>query len=210
MDGPAVSNTMAGDSPIPTKIVLMQTRKGCFQVFCCLSPIPSFSCIFMQTCLGCDANEEFKIAPFADMNGVFLYIREETSFYVRFFLGSLRPFEMKMFNGMDQSSTSGPMVTSFHRYCKMPLHHCKCCCYQKLEIFEKGTQSIGSVQENCWVCVPSFNVYKPDGEAEYLLSPPTCCDGMCIDIFAEGLCNCRIPMYVFRPNTASTSKEGKV
>ena len=112
----------------------------------------------MQTCLGCDANEEFKISSFEDKNLVFLYIREETDFCTRLCLGSIRPFEMKMFNGMDQSSTSGPVVTSFHRYCRTPIHHCKCCCYQQLEIFNGGTQSIGKVQENCWFCVPSFNV----------------------------------------------------
>ena len=164
----------------------------------------------MQTCLGCDANEEFKISSFEDKNLVFLYIREETDFCTRLCLGSIRPFEMKMFNGMDQSSTSGPVVTSFHRYCRTPIHHCKCCCYQQLEIFNGGTQSIGKVQENCWFCVPSFNVYKPGGQTEYVLSPPTCICGVCVDVFAEGLCNCRIPMYVYPPNAGSTAKEEKV
>ena len=164
----------------------------------------------MQTCLGCDANEEFKIAPFEDKNGVFLYIREETGFCVRLCLGSIRPFDMKMFNGMDQSATSGPVVTSFHRYCRFPIHHCKCCCYQELEIFDNGTQSIGKVQENFWICVPAFSVYNASGQPEYVLSPPTCIGGMCMDIFAEGLCNCRIPMYLYSPNTPSYSKEDKV
>jgi hypothetical protein len=32
-----------------------------------------------------------------------------------------------------------------------------------------------------------------------VLPQPTCVGGMCVNIFAEGLFNCRIPFYVFPP-----------
>lgn len=67
----------------------------------------------------------------------------------------------------------------------------------------------GSVVETCYFFVPQFNVVKPDGTVEYKIAPPTCVGGMCVDVFAEGLCNCRVPCYVFPP-TSGTSKEEKV
>jgi hypothetical protein len=160
--------------------------------------------------MGCDANEEFKVASLEDPNSVFLYIREETGFCTRVLCGNNRPFLMKMYNGQDESSTSGPIVTSFNRPLKLPMGNMKCCCYQELEILDKGTQPIGTVREICWYCVPAMNVYKPDGNAEYHISPPTCFGGMCVDLCAEGLCNCRIPVYLYPPNTTSTDKDARV
>ena len=50
-------------------------------------------------------------------------------------------------------------------------------------------------------CVPHFTTYKDDAETqpEFQIQMPTCCGGMCIDVCAEGLCNCRIPFYVYAP-----------
>ena len=31
--------------------------------------------------------------------------------------------------------------------------------------------------------------------------------GMCVNICAEGLCNCRIPFYIFPPDAGSTKEE---
>jgi len=75
-------------------------------------------------------------------------------------------------------------------------------------MYGPGTPN-GSVQEMTWFFVPGFNVIKPDGEVEYRVSMPTCAGGMCVNICAEGLCNCRIPFYVFLP-TGDTSAENKV
>ena len=47
--------------------------------------------------------------------------------------------------------------------------------------------------------MPHFTVYK-DAEgkqAEHQIQMPTCCGGLCIDVCAEGCCNCRIPYYVY-------------
>lgn len=38
---------------------------------------------------------------------------------------------------------------------------------------------------------------------------PTCLGGMVVNVCAEGLCNCRIPFYVFPP-TGGTSKDEKI
>lgn len=42
------------------------------------------------------------------------------------------------------------------------------------------------VKEQCWYCVPMFDIIKPDGTVEYRLSMPTCMGGMCVNICAEG------------------------
>ena len=212
---PGTVNSMAGHSlAARPSLRVMQTRKGCFQVNTLdsnhLTWVIHVSLCRAQTFMGCDANEEFKISTLEDPNGVFLYVREETGCCTRFCLGSSRPFHMKMYNGKDQSATSGPVVTSFHRFCKLPIGSLKCCCYQELEILDRGTQPIGRVQENCWLCVPAFNVYKPDGQAEYLISPPTCLGGICVDICAEGCCNCRIPVYLYPPGSPSTDRNAKI
>ena len=84
----------------------------------------------------------------------------------------------------------------------------KCCCYQELLSNGPGGPN-GTVVETCWYCVPQFDVKRPDGTTEWKVSMPTCIGGMCVDVFAEGLCNCRIPFYVFTPESG-TSKDEKV
>lgn len=58
--------------------------------------------------------------------------------------------------------------------------------------------------------MPSFDVTRADGSLEYLISPPTCIGGLCVDIFAEGLCSCRVPMYIFPPDAVMLNKESKI
>jgi hypothetical protein len=33
---------------------------------------------------------------------------------------------------------------------------------------------------------------------------------MCVDIFAEGLCNCRVPIYVYPGDATSLDKDSKI
>ena len=43
--------------------------------------------------------------------------------------------------------------------------------------------------------------------SEWKIAPLTCMGGMCINICAEGLCNCRFPFYVFPPESGTTKEE---
>jgi hypothetical protein len=89
---------------------------------------------------------------------------------------------------------------------------CKCCCYQEAT-FSSGGAELGrakevsistpelfaSVLENhltmphsslflqtCWFCVPSLKVFDHTGNQLYLVHPPTCCGGCCVNCCAEG------------------------
>ena len=97
-------------------------------------------------------------------------------------------------------------VASYERPFRLPLGNTKCCCYQ--EVISNGPAGPnGSVVETCWWCVPQLNVVRPDGTVEWKIAPPTCMGGMCVNICAEGLCNCRIPFYVFPPESGTTKEE---
>lgn len=62
---------------------------------------------------------------------------------------------------------------------------CKCCCYQEAT-FSSGGQLLGSIKEDCWYCVPSFDVKDHEEKGLYVVHPPTCLGGMCVNCCAEG------------------------
>ena len=62
---------------------------------------------------------------------------------------------------------------------------CKCCCYQEASISSAG-QAMGSIKEDCWFCVPAFTIKDGKEQNLYLLHPPTCCGGVCVNCCAEG------------------------
>ena len=59
-----------------------------------------------------------------------------------------------------------------------------------------------------WFCVPHFSVLDASGAKKYGLSQPTCVNGMCVDVCSQGLCNCRIPFYIFNPEADMKSTDG--
>ena len=62
---------------------------------------------------------------------------------------------------------------------------CKCCCYQEATI-SSGGQLLGKIKEDCYFCVPSFTVTDYKEEGLYVVHPPTCLGGICVNICAEG------------------------
>merc|ERR1711957_44904 len=52
--------------------------------------------------------------------------------------------------------------------------------------FSSGGNKLGRAQETCWFCVPSMKVYDHTGTQLYLVHPPTCCAGICVNCAAEG------------------------
>ena len=65
----------------------------------------------------------------------------------------------------------------------------KPCCYQEAYIFS-GDKHLGDIKENCWFFVPSFKVTDPTGKGNYVIRPPTCCFGGCVNCCAGGKCPC--------------------
>lgn len=137
-----------------------------------------------------------------------MYILEDTSFFNRLFLGGIRPWEMVgspwlsmatvacenllsarliWQNVSSGGAAGGPQIAKFVRPCRFGAGPAKCCCYQEVEVQDPASgQSAGTVVEQCWYCVPMFDIKRPDGTVEYRLSMPTCMGGVCVDICAEG------------------------
>lgn len=88
------------------------------------------------------------------------------------------------------------------------LGSCKCCCYQTAS-FSSGGTMVGSVKEKCYYCVPSFDVKDASGAPLYILHPPTCCGGVCVNCFTEGNpCGrgcCKVPFWIYDPSSNSTN-----
>lgn len=172
-----------------TNLFIKQTRKGCYQEM-----------------LGCEAQTEFKIATMEDKNTNIYYALENTSCLNRFCLGRIRPFTMNVSEG---EAPGGTMLARFERPMRCPMGACKCCCFQEINGFDRFNRPIGTVKEKFFCCVPVLGLYTPDGNHVYDISMPTCMGGACVDICAEGCCNCRVPFYYFAPN-GSRAKENKL
>jgi len=176
-------------------IYITQTPKGCFQEM-----------------MGCDANTEFlfgtrskppQSAPLG-LNGPtgppiysLFYAIEDSSFCCRYCCSTARTSQLNMFTGIDEN---GSQVMSYDRPFKCYAGSCKCCCYQEMTFFDYDSQPIGSIKEQFYCCVPLFTIFDEAEQPQYRVMQPTCCGGACVDCCAEGLCNCRIPFYIYGPD----------
>jgi len=161
--------------------------------------------------MGCEAKTEFQISTMENKENFILYALEDTSCINRFICSNYRSWVMNVSSG---AAAGGPLIGKYERPLRCPMDGGKCSflpdlCFQEVKSYDPNGAPNGSVKESCYVCVPTFNVKAPDGTVEYRVLPPTCLGGMCVNICAEGLCNCRIPFYVFPP-TGGTTKEEKI
>jgi hypothetical protein len=173
-------------------LFVKQTRRGCFQEM-----------------LGCEAKSEFKIATKAARETDIMYALEESNFWVRLCFPQIRPWTIQVSGG--PGTPGGPAVTNHERMCGLMPAPCKCCCFQEVIHKDQTGVPIGNTKEVFNFCpVPKFQISKADGTPEYMVSMPTCLGGMCINIFAEGLCNCRIPIYIYPPDATNFNAESKI
>ena len=121
---------------------------------------------------------------------------------MRFCLSEIRPWDTKMAAGTD---INGPAVLSFHRDCRCMPGACKCCCYQEVTVQDGAGTPLGGIIEKFWYCVPNYGVYSSPGQFTYDVHQPSCCNGMCVNCCAQGLCNCRIPFYLYTPDGDETT-----
>jgi hypothetical protein len=169
-------------APHPNLFV-KQTKRGC-----------------LQELMGCEAKTEFQIATMDQKDFNLFYVLEQTSCMNRFVCGGNRPWEMIMSTG---GAGGGPLVAKFVRPFKCPAGTCKICCHQEVQVKDANGSDLGLVKEQCYYFVPMFDIKRPDMSVEYRLGPPTCLGGTCVNVCAEGCCNCRIPFYVFPPTGGS-------
>merc|ERR1712072_128432 len=164
------------------EFMISQTTKGCFQEL-----------------LGCEANSQFKFLIMQDSgqpNHVGM-IEEESNFCIRLCCKGSRPWETFMVEGQMDDISQVPAILKFVRPFRCALGNCKCCCFQEVETYDGAGGSLGGIREKMWFCIPTFQVYKPDNSGEYDIHMPTCCGGMCVNLCAQGCCNCRIPFYIY-------------
>ena len=163
-----------------------QTLKGC-----------------LQTLLGCDANEQFRLSALENPSVELFAANEDTSCIVRTCCQSNRPMTINLTQGGDR----GPLMLQFERPFACPICCGKCCCLQEMHVHDAQHKNLGTVQEaSCWWCVPRFNVLRPDGTREFTVKPPVCCGGLCMDCRCAGCLKCRVPgtticilMQTFKP-----------
>jgi len=154
--------------------------------------------------MGCEANSEFNVATMDDRDTDIYYITEESSFCIRLLCKNARPWNTTLHEGNDKD---GKLMATYTRPFRCPMGNCKCCCYQEVMTDVGGTQ-VGTTVESMWFCVPGFDVKDSTGETKYNMHMPTCVGGMCINCCAEGLCNCRIPFYIYP--VGSDDEVGKI
>jgi hypothetical protein len=102
---------------------------------------------------------------------------------------------------------SGPEPTEvmkIERACRLPAMPLKCCCQQYTEVFDVQNQKLlGTVTENCWLCVPSYTIRNAAKEETLDIHQPTCCCGCLVDICAREsqCCGLRVPFNIYYPGT---------
>ncbi|KAI2492002.1 phospholipid scramblase [Fragilaria crotonensis] len=148
---------------------------------------------WLQECLGCEARTEFKI--FIGGNQI-AHALEDADCCCRLCCSQIHPFTMVV----KEANTEAEMIT-VDRPFRCSFGSCKCCCYQEATV-TSGGQELGSMKEDCFLCVPSFKIMAPDGNPIYMVHPPTCCCGCCVNGCTEGnpCCGrgcCKVPFHVF-------------
>lgn len=130
-----------------------------------------------QELMGCEAKNEFKYY----INGEKVYESlEDTDCFCRIWCNACHPFKTEV-----KQDGSGAEIMTIDRPLACPMGYCKCCCYQNAT-FSSGDDKIGSLKETCFYCIPTFNIYDGNDTHLYVLRPPTCWGGLCVNCCAEG------------------------
>jgi len=155
---------------------IRQTRKG-----------------WLQECLGCEAQTEFKWFNTTGGDAVKVAESLEDS-------SCCVPFDM-----VAREDGSNDEIFTMKREC----------CVPEVEFDSRG-KKFGSLKKDYCLCVPSITVKGPNGQDVYIISPPTCCGGMCINDCAddgESCCLCTETLYVYKPyeyNGGEMTPSGKI
>ena len=185
----------------------VQLKMGCKNSSDMLSHCPDL--LLKQTKLGwvrelwgCEAETEFNLR--SSNGGHSFYAIEQSSEIMRFFLSRLHPWSMTLYHGTSDIEPSVKMMT-YQRPLRLPSCPLKCCCHQTVTHHDADGEFVGDTVENFYGCVPKFSVRDESGAAQYVISQPTCLDGLCVDFFAEGVFNLRQPFYVYKIGSEHTN-----
>lgn len=127
----------------------------------------------------------------------FAVSRDEASGCCRTCCAQCHPYTMQVTEQatLDTSELVHPELLTIHVPCPSLI-----CCMMEAS-FTSGGQALGSAKEiPCSSCVPSFRVYDSSGEPLYLLRPPTCCCGQCMNCCSQADGNaCCKPSFQVSP-----------
>jgi Scramblase len=148
---------------------------------------------------GCEARSEFKY--YTNKGEVIGHSLERSCCCFRMFYRHCYSWTMPI-----RDVHTNEELLTVHRPCSCPIGPCKCCCYQRATI-TSGGDYLGTIQENCYCFIPSFNAYNERQEHVYTIHPPTLCCGTCVNCCAEGCpwslrACCRVPFWIFPASSA--------
>ena len=113
----------------------------------------------------------------------------------------------RVFYGATTTAADAKDVLLIQHPCRLPVMPCKCCCSQYVSITDVQNQvEVGTVVEQCWLCVPLFTVKDATGADVFDVHQPTCCCGLCVNCCDRSAsCCCRIPFKVYLPGSDKPS-----
>jgi len=160
----------------------------------------------LQECFCCVTKSDFK---YLIGGKTIAHSKEDFSFICRCCFAPCHPFDMTI-----SDTASDSEFLEVNRPFRCCLGTCKCCCKQEATVFS-GDDHLGDIQETCWWFVPQFKVYDHNEEEVYVIHPPTCCSGMCVDCGAEGKNHCPhgcciIPCDVYPSGTEGADPIGRM
>jgi len=159
---------------------------------------------WLQEILGCEAKTEFKY--FVGDNQVF-HSLEDASCICRWCCAPCHDYKVTV-----KELNTDAEIVSVDRPFRCCAGSCKCCCYQEAS-FSSNNNDLGSIKETCWFCVPSMKVYDHQDQYLYLVHPPLCCGGFCVNCCAEGNpCGkgcCKASFRIYPASVGNQGKEGE-
>lgn len=136
----------------------------------------------LQECFCCITKSDFR---YYNGKKKIAKSKEEFSFVCRCCFAPCHAFDMTITDTSDdQDSTNSDNGPEEFLEVNRPFRCClgtfKCCCNQETTIFS-GDDHLGDIRESFWCCVPQFRVYDDNEQEIYVIKPPTCVNGMCIN-----------------------------
>jgi hypothetical protein len=171
-----VDNKQGGSGGLSGTDVMKNTLQSCETIEICQDRRG-----WLQECFCCTTKSDFRYLMNDGSSSKSIKIaqsKEEFSFVCRCCFAPCHAFDMTI---KDTNKDPGPEeFLEVNRPFRCCVGTCKCCCNQEAAVFS-GDDHLGDIRESFWCCVPTFKVYDNQEEEIYIIRPPTCWNGMCID-----------------------------
>mmetsp|Transcript_14729 Transcript_14729/g.21991 ORF Transcript_14729/g.21991 Transcript_14729/m.21991 type:complete len:241 (-) Transcript_14729:42-764(-) len=128
--------------------------------------------------------------------------REQSSCCCRCCCSNYRSFQMNVFSKEESSKDQNILRIERPYHCHCPCLPCSCC-RQLVRVYHPiSNDLLGTVEEECWCCVPSIQVLDSTKHEQLHIDGPSCC---------RQLCCCACGRYAFKiRNPDSDETMGKI